>query len=158
MRDAWPSLPGGLVDLGGDIAAPRARRPEGGPWRIAVADPRTPGETLGMLLLDAGGVATSGRDAPPLRARRLAPPPDRPGDRRAGAAPGRSTVTVVAPDAAEAEAHATALAISGAGEAAGARRARSPRLSALYVPHAGADRSRSASRRSRRTRVLVRAA
>ena len=60
MANAWPGLPGGLVDLGGDIAL-SGETPEGGPWRIAVADPRGSG-TLGVLLLSAGGVATSGRD------------------------------------------------------------------------------------------------
>ena len=39
-----------------------AAPPEGGPWRIAVADPRTPGGTLATLLVVGGGVATSGRD------------------------------------------------------------------------------------------------
>ena len=43
MRDAWPAMPGGLVDLGGDLAL-WGRTPENGPWRIAVADPRVPGE------------------------------------------------------------------------------------------------------------------
>ena len=43
MRAAWVELPGGLVDLGGDIAVWGAT-PEGGPWRLAVADPRLPGQ------------------------------------------------------------------------------------------------------------------
>ena len=38
MRDAWPMLPGGLVDLGGDLAL-WGETPERGPWRIAIADP-----------------------------------------------------------------------------------------------------------------------
>ena len=54
-------LPGGLVDLGGDLAL-WGRPPEGGRWRIAVADPRTPGGTLATLEVVGGGVATSGRD------------------------------------------------------------------------------------------------
>ena len=61
MRDAWPSLPGALVDLGGDLAL-WGSTPEGGPWRIDVADPRAPGALAGRLLLSGGGVATSGRD------------------------------------------------------------------------------------------------
>ena len=61
MRDAWPGMPGGLVDLGGDLAL-WGRTPEGGPWRVAVADPRHPGARLATLLVDGGGVATSGRD------------------------------------------------------------------------------------------------
>ena len=61
MAEAWPGLPGGLVDLGGDLAL-AGETPERGPWRIAVADPRRPGTTAGTLLLHGGGVATSGRD------------------------------------------------------------------------------------------------
>jgi thiamine biosynthesis lipoprotein ApbE len=45
-------------------------------------------------------------------------------------------VTVVAPSAAAAEVHATALAIAGLGEAE-AHVAERPSISALYVPHAG---------------------
>ena len=61
MSDAWPGLPGGLVDLGGDLAL-AGETPERGPWRIAIEDARTPGTILGTLLLHGGGVATSGRD------------------------------------------------------------------------------------------------
>ena len=61
MREAWPALPGGLVDLGGDLAL-WGRTPDGGPWRVAVADPRRPGAHLATLLVAGGGVATSGRD------------------------------------------------------------------------------------------------
>ena len=39
MRTAWPALPGALVDLGGDIAV-WGDPPEGGPWRVDIADPR----------------------------------------------------------------------------------------------------------------------
>ncbi|GAB4440390.1 MAG: hypothetical protein OHK0015_36320 [Chloroflexi bacterium OHK40] len=50
-----------LVDAGGDIAVtgPRA---DGSPWPVGVADPLHPGAELDLLLLSAGGVATSGRD------------------------------------------------------------------------------------------------
>ena len=135
MRRAWPALPGGLVDLGGDIAL-RGETPEHGPWRIAVADPRRPGATAGVLLLDNGGVATSGRDV-----RRFGP-----GgalhhliDPSTGlpAAPGPLAITVVARDAVEAESHATALAMADAATAADYVAARE-HLSALYVPHDGA--------------------
>ena len=135
MAEAWPGLPGGLVDLGGDLAL-AGETPERGPWRIAVADPRRPGTTAGTLLLHGGGVATSGRDV-----RRFGPGGSLHHliDPATGepARPGPLTVTVVAPDAAEAEAHATALAILDA-EAAAAHVAARPQLSALYVPHAGA--------------------
>jgi len=134
MRDAWPMLPGGLVDLGGDLAL-WGETPERGPWRIAVADPRRPGTNAGVLLLRSGGVATSGRDV-----RRFGP-----GgalhhliDPATGepALPGPLAVTVVASDAAEAEAHATALAIS-TQAAAVAYVAGRPEISALYVPPDG---------------------
>lgn len=50
-----------LVDAGGDISVsgPMAG---GAPWPIAVASPFAPEETLGMLLIRRGAVATSGRD------------------------------------------------------------------------------------------------
>ena len=50
-----------LVDAGGDIAVsgPMA---DGSPWPIAIAHPCAPEESLGLLLLVQGAVATSGRD------------------------------------------------------------------------------------------------
>ena len=49
----------GLVNLGGDVRVIGA--PEGGPWRIAVQDPRgAPGETLARLDVSNGALATSG--------------------------------------------------------------------------------------------------
>ena len=50
-----------LVDAGGDIAVsgPMA---DGSAWPIAIDDPHAPGETIGVLLLSGGAVATSGRD------------------------------------------------------------------------------------------------
>lgn len=129
-----PSLPGGLVDLGGDIAV-RGETPEGGPWHVAVSDPRRPGETLAVLALAEGGVATSGRDArrfgPAGSLHHLIDP-----ETGEPALAGPLTVTVVAPDAAEAEAHATTLAIGSLAEAEAHIAAR-PHLAALYVPHAG---------------------
>jgi thiamine biosynthesis lipoprotein len=127
-------MPGGLVDLGGDLAL-GGKAPEGGAWRVAVADPRRPGTSIGVLLLDSGGVATSGRDirrfGPGLSLHHLIDPATgRPAE------PGPLAVTVVAPDGAEAEAHATALAISPAADAA-AHAARHPRISAVFVPQEG---------------------
>jgi FAD:protein FMN transferase len=134
MRIAAPSLAGGLVDLGGDIAV-FGESPEGGPWLIAVADPRRAGETLAVLALDGGGVATSGRDArrfgPAGSLHHLIDPET--GESALG---GPLTVTVVAPDPAEAEVHATTLAIGGLSEAEAHVAAR-PELCALYVPHTG---------------------
>jgi FAD:protein FMN transferase len=134
MRATGPSLAGGLVDLGGDIAV-RGESPEGGPWLVAVADPRRAGETLAVLTLEAGGVATSGRDARrfgPARSLHHLIDPET-GESALG---GPLTVTVVASDPAQAEIHATTLAIAGLSEAEAHVAAR-PELSALYVPHAG---------------------
>jgi thiamine biosynthesis lipoprotein len=135
MRAAWPELPGGLVDLGGDIAV-CGTSPEGAAWRIAVADPRLPGSSLGMLRIAAGGVATSGRDR---RRFGLAGELHHLIDPATGA-PARGgplAVTVVAADAAAAEAHATALAVTPVG-AADAYIAERPGLGALVVPDTGA--------------------
>ncbi|HTN50244.1 MAG TPA: FAD:protein FMN transferase [Burkholderiaceae bacterium] len=50
----------GLVNLGGDVRV-IGPTPEGGPWRIAVQDPRgRPGETLARLDVASGALATSG--------------------------------------------------------------------------------------------------
>jgi len=134
MREAWGALPGALVDLGGDIAV-WGKPPERGPWRIAVADPGCPDVTLGVLDLEDAAVATSGRSA-----RRFGP-----GralhhliDPRTGApaVAGPLSVTVVARDAAWAEAHATALAISELDETR-AHVAGHPGLSALLVSDDG---------------------
>jgi thiamine biosynthesis lipoprotein len=50
-----------LVDAGGDIAVsgPLA---DGSTWPIAIANPLAPGESLGLLGIARGAVATSGRD------------------------------------------------------------------------------------------------
>ncbi|MGN6444336.1 FAD:protein FMN transferase [Amnibacterium sp.] len=134
MLAASPSFAGGLVDLGGDIAV-SGESPEAGPWVVAVADPRQAGETLAILAVPAGGVATSGRDArrfgPARSLHHLIDP-----ETGEPALAGPLTVTVVAPDAAEAEVHATTLAIAGLAEAEEYVAAR-PSISALYVPHAG---------------------
>jgi thiamine biosynthesis lipoprotein len=134
MRDAWPAMTGGLVDLGGDLAL-RGEPPEHGAWRVRVADPRRPGESAGVLLVGSGGVATSGRDVrrfgPSRTLHHLIDPAT-----GAPAEAGPLAVTVVASDAAEAEVHATALAISSPQEARAHVGAR-PRISAVYVPHEG---------------------
>lgn len=134
MLGVSPQLAGGLVDLGGDIAV-RGEPPEGGPWLIAIADPRSTGETLAVLALAEGGVATSGRDArrfgPAGSLHHLIDPAT--GESALG---GPLTVTVAAPSPSSAEVHATTLAIAGLGEAE-AHIAERPSISALYVPHAG---------------------
>jgi thiamine biosynthesis lipoprotein len=134
MRAAWLGLPGGLVDLGGDIAVSGAS-PDGGRWRIGIADPREPGASLGVLRLAAGGVATSGRDRRRFGLRNelhhLIDP-----STGAPANGGPLAVTVVAEDAAAAEANATALAVT-AERAACAYIAERPGLGAVIVPNAG---------------------
>jgi thiamine biosynthesis lipoprotein len=154
MGEAWPGMTGALVDLGGDLAL-RGAPPERGPWRIRVADPRRPGDAVGVLLVGSGGIATSGRDirrfGPGRTLHHLIDPTT-----GAPAAGGPLAVTVVAPDAAEAEAHATALAISSPEEAE-AHVVAHPRLAALYVPHEGRV-LRLGSPPLAQARVLVRVA
>ena len=115
MRAAWPALTGALVDLGGDIAV-WGTPPEGGPWRVDIADPRAPARVAGTLELTSGGVATSGRDTrrfgPQRRLHHLIDPTT-----GAPAVAGPLSVTVVAASATEAEAYATALAIGDVGDA-----------------------------------------
>jgi FAD:protein FMN transferase len=50
-----------LVDAGGDIAISGPQL-DGEPWPVAIANPLHAGESLGLLMLGRGGVATSGRD------------------------------------------------------------------------------------------------
>ena len=132
IRREWPAAPGALVDLGGDIAV-FGSPPEGGPWRIAIADPRTPGGLAGTLALTDRAVATSGRDTRRFGRglHHLIDPAEGTVSRA-----GPLAATVVAPRAAEAEAHATALAISDIGDAYGYLSER-PRLAALLVPDEG---------------------
>jgi thiamine biosynthesis lipoprotein len=133
MGTAWPELPGALVDLGGDIAVV-GTPPEVGRWRVGVADPRN-GCSLGELRLAAGGVATSGPTA-----RRFGPDGSLHHliDPRTGAPAtgGPLSVTVVARDAATAEAHATALVMTPVEEARAYVEER-PLLAALVVPAEG---------------------
>jgi FAD:protein FMN transferase len=135
MRLAWPGLRGGLVDLGGDLAF-FGTPPDGPSWRIAIADPRAPGNTLTTLRIRDAGVATSGRDRRRFgvdgELHHLIDP-----ETGAPADAGPLAVTVVAADATEAESHSTALGISTLAEAK-AHVERHPSISALYVPHDGA--------------------
>jgi FAD:protein FMN transferase len=134
MRTTWPALTGALVDLGGDIGV-WGNPPEGGPWRIDITDPRADDRVAGTLELTDGGVATSGRDA-----RRFGP-----GgalhhliDPATGtpAVAGPLSVTVVAASAAEAEVHATALALMDVGASRNYLAARRD-LAALLIPQLG---------------------
>lgn len=134
MRAAWAGLTGALVDLGGDIAF-WGTAPEGGPWRVDIADPRGHRPPLGTLELEGGGVATSGRDTrrfgPGGRLHHLIDPAT-----GVPAAAGPLSVTVVAATATEAEAYATALAVSNIVEARNQLAGR-PDLSALMIPQHG---------------------
>ena len=131
MRTAWPALPGGLVDLGGDIAV-WGEPPESGPWRVDIADPRAHDRVYGTLELRCGGIATSGRNT-----RRFGP------DRRLHhlidpatgqpAAAGPLSVTVVAESATEAEPYATALGVSTVDDARDLLTSR-PEVAALLIP------------------------
>lgn len=134
MRDAWPELPGGLVDLGGDIAVWGAA-PGWGPWRLSIADPRVPGSSLATIAIYDGAVATSGRDqrrfGPELTLHHLIDP-----DIGTPADTGPLAVTVIGVDAAEVDAYATALAITHPDEAPVVLEAR-PSLAGLLVPPEG---------------------
>jgi thiamine biosynthesis lipoprotein len=134
MRTVWSALPGGLVDLGGDIAV-WGTPPEGGPWRVDIADQPGQERVHGTLELTMGGVATSGRVT-----RRFGP---RGGlhhliDPATGepAKAGPLAVSVVAADAPEAEAYATALGISTV-EDSRALLATHPDIAALLIPQCG---------------------
>jgi FAD:protein FMN transferase len=50
-----------LVDAGGDVAV-HGLRQDGRGWAVGISDPFHPGESLDLLCLTHGGVATSGRD------------------------------------------------------------------------------------------------
>ena len=134
MLAAWPEMHGGLVDLGGDVAV-RGIPPDGGPWLIAIEDPRQEARLLGTLELRRGAVATSGRDrrrfGPGGSLHHLIDP-----ETGAPAKAGPLAVTVVAVDGAEAEAHATALALVDVADAISYVAGR-PLLSALLVPDDG---------------------
>ena len=131
---AAPELAGGFVDLGGDVAL-RGAPPNDTLWRISVADPRRPGATVGTLGVFDGGIATSGRDrrrfGPDRSLHHLIDPTT-----GAPAEAGPLAVTVLGPDPAQAEAHATALAISTLADARD-QLGRFTELSALYVPSVG---------------------
>jgi FAD:protein FMN transferase len=134
MRAAWLELPGGLVDLGGDIAVWGAT-PEGGPWRLAIADPRLPGRELATVVITDGAVATSGRDqrrfGPDGRLHHLIDP-----ETGVPADSGPVAATVVGWEGGEVEAYATALAITPVSEATACLRTH-PHLSALLVSTEG---------------------
>jgi FAD:protein FMN transferase len=101
-----------LVDASGDLAisGPRA---DGSPWAIGIADPLQVQESLGLLAVDAAGVATSGVDYHrwmkdgAWKHHIIDPRTRRPAETDL------VSVTVVAPDALLAEAAAKAVLIQG---------------------------------------------
>jgi thiamine biosynthesis lipoprotein len=134
MRRAWPALPGALVDLGGDIAVTGCP-PEGHVWLVDVEDPRRAGSRVCRLEVRSGGVATSGRGrrrfGPRLAMHHLIDPRT-----SFPAADGPVAATAVHADPAAADAHATALAVTGEAELADYVRCR-PGLGAIVVPETG---------------------
>jgi thiamine biosynthesis lipoprotein len=134
MQQAWPGIPGALLDLGGDISV-WGRPPEGGPWRVDIEDPRASDRIVGTLELRSGGVASSGRNrrrfGPECRQHHLIDPTT-----GAPAVVGPLAVTVVATSATEAEVHATALAVTDVDDAHGYLSAR-PDVAALLIPRFG---------------------
>jgi len=135
--------PNTLANLGGDLSA-GGPGPAGSGWPVGFAG-------VTVLLRDQGAATSS------VRRRRwgelhhlIDPTTGEP------AKPVPLAVTVVAPHAAEAEAHATALAISSPVEAR-AHVAANPQISALVVPHVGDPYALGALPLAQ-TRVLVRVA
>lgn len=52
-------IPGGIVNLGGDIRA-IGPRPDGSPWALGIAHPRRSDAVIASMTLHSGGLATSG--------------------------------------------------------------------------------------------------
>lgn len=52
-------VPGGLVDLGGDLAIV-GPHPDGSPWEVGIRDPAEPGRAIASIPVYEGAVATSG--------------------------------------------------------------------------------------------------
>lgn len=50
-----------MVDAGGDIAISGPLK-DGSPWAIGISDPLHDGQSLSIMMLSGGGIATSGRD------------------------------------------------------------------------------------------------
>ncbi|MBL4849546.1 MAG: DUF2271 domain-containing protein [Planctomycetes bacterium] len=110
-----PRPRGALVDIGGDLGVAGSSDPDRvAPWEIEVADPRRPAENAqpldrielrGMCIASSGGYARPRARAGGTRQPHLFDP------RRGEAARGVLGATVVAPDAASADALATILCV-----------------------------------------------
>lgn len=131
LRVAGPAL----VDASGDIAV-NGPQADGLAWPIAVADPHHPDQQLELILLDRGGVATSGRDYHRWKQggfwqhHIIDPRTSRPAETDV------ITATVIAPSAVEAEAAAKAALILGSRRGLAWVDAR-PSLAALLVLETG---------------------
>jgi thiamine biosynthesis lipoprotein len=105
-----------LVDVGGEVAA-RGRRPDGGPWRVAIESPDGAPERALVIALEDAAVATAGdyrnawTDADGRRRSHIIDP-------RTGEpiAHGLASASVVDEDGARADALATALLVLGPDE------------------------------------------
>ena len=124
-----------LVNAGGDIAV-SGPRSDGSPWPIGVTDPFQRTEGIETLFLEAGGVATSGKDRRRwtrngvLQHHIIDPVTNQPADTDL------LTVTVVAPDVMEAEAAAKAAFILGSRVGLEWIKARA-RFAALFILDSG---------------------
>lgn len=127
-----------LVDAGGDIAV-HGPRLDGSGWAVGISDPFHPGESLELLGLARGAVATSGRDY--HRWIRQGASQHHIIDPRTGlpAATDILTATVVAPSTVEAEAAAKVALILGS-DAALAWLEAHPSLAGLLVLEDGSVR------------------
>jgi len=120
-----------LVNAGGDIAISGPRL-DGNPWLIGVTDPFQPHENIEVLSLNAGGVATSGKDRRRwmrdgvLQHHIIDPLTGQPAETDL------LRVTVVAPDVIQAEAAAKAAFILGSRIGLEWIEAR-PQLAALFI-------------------------
>jgi thiamine biosynthesis lipoprotein len=132
-----------LLEAGGDLVA-HGNPPDGGPWLVAIEDPRTVIEPLAVLAVHDGAVATSS-----VQRRRW-----RSGDRtvhhlidpRTGepGGPGLLSVTVAGPDPAWSEIWSKALFLEGSGAIAAL--ARRQGLAAWWVGEDGALEMTAAAR------------
>jgi thiamine biosynthesis lipoprotein len=101
----------GIVNAGGDLCA-WGEEPEGGPWKLAIANPVNPDEPIGFLELSDMAVVTSGNyeryaEIDGLRYAHIIDP------RTGWPARGLVSVTVVCPSAELADALATAVFVMG---------------------------------------------
>jgi len=99
-----------LVEAGGDLAG-SGRRPDGSPWQVGIAHPRTPGTAVSRLALTTQALATSGdyqhAFTQDFRHHHIIDP-------RSGQSPTElASATVVAPSAMDADALSTALMLLG---------------------------------------------